>query len=672
MIFGWFIWGICPIFHLIVIINESISLFLFGFFAFIGTYYVLAGMLNEFITVRWKLVNYGIMVFIIPFLLISIIFPDIINFPLPVVFQFLFVQTISIIGIINFKKIKEIGGISSLILFILTVIISTFQTIAFITISQFSSHPLSFGINYIIIFLITFFFVSVEQNIARFKLEKKASELIQSREKFQQLEKEKSLILSSVDDLIFYYSLPNYKIVWANQAVYDYYTISLEELTSKKCYESWLFQDEPCKNCPVIATFQTGKIFFQEMTSPDGKIWIVKSYPAYDEQGSIIGVVEVKRDVTDQKLLEEKLQQSQKMEAVGLLAGGIAHDFNNLLTVINGYSDMILDDINIDSKFRDDIADINVAGKRAAALTNQLLTFSRKQIVQLKVIDLNRVISDLEKMLQRLIGENINLSVSYSQDSCTIHGDQGQVVQCVMNLVINARDAILHQGKISVQTAKRNETDGVFVYLTIQDNGVGMSEEILNHIFDPFFTTKEVGKGTGLGLSTVYGIISQMKGNISVSSSLGEGTKFVIKIPYYEGRMDSSKNETILKLQSNKHAAILLVEDDELVRKFIVRSLTTLGYNVIQASNGVEALKIIKQLKGSIDLLISDVVMPHMNGIELSSKLLTKFPHLKIIFISGYTKDKLVFDSINKDVCEFLQKPFSMDDIIRKIEKVFL
>ncbi|HXM34637.1 MAG TPA: PAS domain S-box protein, partial [Pyrinomonadaceae bacterium] len=394
--------------------------------------------------------------------------------------------------------------------------------------------------------------------------------------------------------------------------------------------------------------------------------------------GTPIGVQGIYRDVTERKQLEDQLRQAQKLEAVGQLAGGVAHDFNNLLTVIGGYSDLVSRRLPEDSPFLTSMAEIKKAGDRASALTRQLLAFSRKQILQPVVLDLNGVVSNLEKMLRRLIGEDIELLTITEPHLCRVKADAGQIEQVVINLIVNARDAMPSGGKLTVQTAnvalseEQNHvpcTPGNYIMLAVSDTGTGMDAETQSHIFEPFFTTKASDKGTGLGLSTAYGIVKQSGGQIWVSSEIGKGTTFKIYLPQVDEALDAA---VLDDAQPAPHGTetILLVEDEEQVRQIAQQILIALDYKVLAATNGHEALAVAQQYEGNIDLAITDVVMPQLNGRELIERLAPLRPNMKVLYMSGYTDDAIVRHGLMDERLEFIQKPFAPDAFARKIRHV--
>lgn len=399
------------------------------------------------------------------------------------------------------------------------------------------------------------------------------------------------------------------------------------------------------------------------------------------ENGQPVGVQGIARDVTERKTLEAQLRQAQKMEAIGQLAGGVAHDFNNLLTAITGYSDLAIRKLQPQDPLCHNLEEIKKAGMRAAGLTRQLLAFSRKQVLQPKVLDLNSIVTDLEKMLRRLIGENIELRTALEIDLGNVKADPGQVEQVIMNLAINARDAMPHGGRLTIET-QNIELDedyvkqhvaveaGAYIILAVSDTGIGMNAETQKHIFEPFFTTKEVGHGTGLGLSTVYGIVKQSHGSIWVYSELDQGTTFKVYLPRIEDSAEKYTRVDNHKELLEGNETILLIEDDDTLRNLAAEVLAYYGYRVLEASNGGTALLICERHPEFIHLLITDVVMPEMSGVEAAERLGRLRPEMKVLFMSGYTNNTMVHQGVMEADVNFLQKPFSPADLARKIRSV--
>jgi PAS domain S-box-containing protein len=404
------------------------------------------------------------------------------------------------------------------------------------------------------------------------------------------------------------------------------------------------------------------------------------SAPVRDAGGATVGFMNVAANVTERKMLEEQLRQSQKMEAVGRLAGGVAHDFNNLLTVITGYGHMLLEDVEAQSPLLGSIEEILKAADRAAALTNQLLAFSRRQLAQPKILDLNAIVLDMDNMLRRVIGEDVELSAALAEDIGNVRADPGQVQQIIMNLVVNSRDAMPHGGKITIETANvdLDEETGLrinlpapakYVMLGVTDTGYGMDAETRLRIFEPFFTTKEQGKGTGLGLSTVFGIVKQSGGEVEVISEPGQGAQFRVYLPRVSatGEPLEVRRETPQDVRGSE--TILLVEDEAVVRKLVKEILAEQGYTILEAEGPQQALAVQEAYRGDIQLLLTDLVMPDMNGRELAERLTALRPGIKVLFMSGYTGDTMVRETLNRPGLAFLQKPFTPGALARKVRK---
>src|SRR6266516_3968683 len=416
---------------------------------------------------------------------------------------------------------------------------------------------------------------------------------------------------------------------------------------------------------------------------------------------NLVGIVEdgllkrawgTQRDITDLKRLEDQLRQAQKMEAVGRLAGGVAHDFNNLLTAILGSVELLLRELEPASPLRQDAAEIKKAGERAATLTRQLLAYSRRQVLQPEVLDLNRVVADMDRMLRRLIGEDVELMTRLAPQLDAVRADRGQIEQVLVNLVLNARDAMPQGGKLTIETGNVElgpgyvETHpgaraGAFALLAVSDTGSGLDTETAAHLFEPFFTTKEVGKGTGLGLATVYGIVKQSEGYITVYSEPGHGTTFKIYLPRAAApgarppRPPVPPGPLTLTAGPSKATArgsetILVVEDEEAVRSLSRRALEASGYTVLAAADGPDAVRLLERYGGPIHLVLTDVIMPGMNGRELVQRLVQRRPGLRVLYMSGYPGDAIVHRGALEPGMAFLQKPFMPEDLARKVREV--
>jgi len=385
-------------------------------------------------------------------------------------------------------------------------------------------------------------------------------------------------------------------------------------------------------------------------------------------------------DVTERKRLEEQFRQAQKMEAVGRLAAGVAHDFNNLLTAILGTTELMLEDLPTDDPDREGLLDIRSASERAAVLTRQLLTFSRQQVVSPQVLRLNDLVLELEKLLRRLLGEDVAIRVAVAPDCGGVKADPGQLEQVIVNLAVNARDAMPNGGRLTLETRNVDldadyPTDrvtipaGRYVMLAVTDTGTGMDAQTKARIFEPFFTTKPVGKGTGLGLATVYGAVQQSGGFIWLYSEVGQGTSFKIYLPRVDaGEAQAAAEEAAVLLDGTE--TVLVAEDEDAVRQIIEKALQARGYRVMVARDGSEALALAGRHPGQIDLLVTDVVMPDMNGRELSQRLTHVRPTIQTLYLSGYTDDAILHHGVLEEGAAFLQKPFSLGALARKVRDV--
>jgi two-component system, cell cycle sensor histidine kinase and response regulator CckA len=386
-------------------------------------------------------------------------------------------------------------------------------------------------------------------------------------------------------------------------------------------------------------------------------------------------------DVTEKRLLERQLQLAQKMEAVGRLSGGIAHDFNNLLGVIIGYSEVLKKKLDVSNPLREHAEEIEKAGQRAASLTRQLLAFSRQQVLAPAVLNLNALLTDMGKMIPRLIGEDVELALQLDSKLKLVKADQSQIEQVVMNLVVNARDALPQGGRLVIETANVSLTPaytlhhpgsriGPYVMLSVTDNGTGMNLETLTHLFEPFFTTKERGKGTGLGLATVYGVVKQSGGYIWVDSEVGKGSSFKVYLPQIDEPVCTPVLAALPAKSFQGAETILLVEDADALRKLAHALLKENGYHVLAAENGAKALEIAEQKQGRIHLLLTDVIMPGMNGRTLADRLVAQHPRLRVLYMSGYTDSAIADHGVLEPGTYLLHKPFTEEALIRKVREV--
>jgi PAS domain S-box-containing protein len=397
---------------------------------------------------------------------------------------------------------------------------------------------------------------------------------------------------------------------------------------------------------------------------------------------SVGAIVNNYRDATERRSLEQQVIQAQKMEAVGRLAGGVAHDFNNILTAIGGYTDLLLADLPLDDPRREDVDEIHRAADRAAALTQQLLAFSRRQVLQPKVIDLNALVSNVEKLLRRLLGEDVLLATALAGDVGRVRADPGQLEQVIVNLAVNARDAMPTGGRLTIETSNvdldaayaaehRSVVPGPYVVIAVSDTGTGMSADVQSHMFEPFFTTKEVGKGTGLGLATAYGIVKQSGGSIWVYSELGHGTTIKVYLPRVDEPAEPLGSSAPVDATSLRGTeTILLVEDEPSVRAVARQILARQGYVILEAPDGQTALAMVDGGGPSVDLVLTDVVMPGMSGRGLADQLATRCPGLRVLFMSGYTDDAIVRHGMLEPGLAYLQKPFRPDALVRKVREV--
>jgi PAS domain S-box-containing protein len=443
------------------------------------------------------------------------------------------------------------------------------------------------------------------------------------------------------------------------------------------CHELIHSRPTPCNECNLGKILETRKPVELERTGSEGRTYHVYNYPFADIDGSPM-VLKLGMDITERKALEAQLLQAQKMEAVGRLAGGVAHDFNNLLMAIMGYSELIRTSLVEGDPLYKYSEDILKATERAASLTQQLLAFSRRQVTQPQVLNLNRVAADLEKMLRRLIGEHIDLEIIAAPHLEAVKADPGQINQIIMNLAVNARDAMPTGGRLILATDNieftashecrfENIPPGRYVRLTVTDTGSGMDAETLDHIFEPFFTTKEVGKGTGLGLPMVYGIAKQNGGCVDVESRPGQGTTFMIYLPRIEAAVEASAPRVSLAAKLEGSETILVVEDEDALRTLLCRFFRLYGYDVLEARHGGEALLLCERHPGPIHLMITDVVMPQMSGKDLAHRLAPLHPEMAVFFMSGYAGSDLTGYGEIESSQYFIPKPFRPMDLVKKV-----
>ncbi len=511
----------------------------------------------------------------------------------------------------------------------------------------------------------------------------------ESRYRLAQLNRFRTL-LDKAHDCILFAMMPKGKLADANATAMKRLGFSFEqnhELSLREVIGQEAFNDiaqqfsEHQKGEPSLSP--AGAFHHYVIKGTDFEVTV-----SFDQIENDVYAVVVLHDIckrltaeNEKKKLEEQLQQSQKMEAIGQLAGGIAHDFNNLLTGITGNIALTLMDLDAQDPLCEMLKEIQSAADRASNLTRQLLAFSRKQIVQPIVISPNTIASDLEKMLARLIGEDIRLTLRLDETVGNIKIDPGQFEQVIVNLVVNARDAMPNGGHLSISIRNvrlepencvtiKNIEAGFYVMVAVNDTGCGMSKETRTHIFEPFFTTKPKFKGTGLGLSTVYGIVNQNGGCVNVYSEPGIGTTFKLYFPLIEKAPDKERTFEQNEMMPQGHETILYVEDEDLVRKMTTKILRKLGYKVLSAENGSMALMHAQKFDGIIDLLVTDVIMPGMNGREVSEAVQTYNPKIRTLFTSGYTEDIIVHHGVLDEDVQFIAKPYTPGSLARKIRSI--
>jgi two-component system sensor histidine kinase EvgS len=520
---------------------------------------------------------------------------------------------------------------------------------------------------------------SVERKTAELKEEMTLT--AKQAEKLQASEENYRLVVENANDAILI--ARNGIILFANPRVSDLMGIPDIEITGRP-FETLIHPEDRDKVARYHISRMRGeevpmRYEFRAVSGSGDTLWFQNNVVITTWEGER-ATLSFLRDVTRQRKLEDQLAQSRKMEAIGRLAGGIAHDFNNLLSVIIGYSHLILSRLGEDEPFRKDLSEIQKAADRAADLTRQLLAFSRRQLLQPKVVCLNDTVSGMMTFLRRLIGEDIELSFSLQENLPPVLVDPGQVEQVILNLTINARDAMPHGGRLTIGTETVHLSEpfaqehpplapGEHVVLSVSDTGAGMDQGTISKIFEPFFTTKEQGKGTGLGLSTVEGIVSQSKGHISVESEPGRGTTFRIYLPAV-GEVPARNGETGQDKAVGGHETILVVEDDPGVQNLVRQVLSTGGYSVLVASNGEEAVRLSREREEPIHLLVTDVVMPGMSGRVLANRIVGQRPRVKVLYMSGYTDDAIGQHGVLEEGIELIEKPFSPAVFAKKVRKV--
>jgi two-component system cell cycle sensor histidine kinase/response regulator CckA len=506
------------------------------------------------------------------------------------------------------------------------------------------------------------------------------TEIKRAQNALEESERRYRLLAENVSDVIWTMDLDlRLTYVSPSVALFSGFTpeeamaLTMEELLTPPSLEvarSTLVEELALARQGPEAPARAATLELEHHSKDGGTVWAeVKATFLRDAQGELTGVLGVTRDITSRRYLEEQLRQAQKMEVVGRLAGGVAHDFNNLLTAILGYCELLLAAMDEGTPEGKDVTEIKLAAERAALLTRQLLAFSRRQVLRPKRLDLNAVIENLGKMLERVIGEDIELALLPGPRLGQVMADPVQIEQVILNLAVNARDAMPQGGRLTIKTANVNLDEnyarlhaevepGPYVLLAVSDTGCGMDVSIRSNIFEPFFTTKEAGIGTGLGLSMVYGIVKQSGGHIWVYSEPGQGTVFKIYLPRLQAARETAASGPAAEIIPQGRETILLVEDEEVVRQVTHRILQRQGYTVLDAKDGQDALEILEQHPGPVHLMVTDLVMPGMNGRELALKMTAAHPEIKVLYMSGYAENGIVNQGVLEEGIVYIQKPF--------------
>jgi PAS domain S-box-containing protein len=519
----------------------------------------------------------------------------------------------------------------------------------------------------------------LEQARQRQARKRTEQDLLETKERFQQLADSIREVfwISSTDKSSMLYVSPAYEEIWGRSCASLYADP-----------RSWLDAIHPADRERVTkaAHQQQARGEYAEeyriLRSDGSTRWIRdRAFPVLDAAGQIYRIAGVAEDITERTQLEAQFLQAQKMDAMGRLAGGIAHDFNNLLMAIIGYAEIFLARIHQQDPLRSDVLEILKASERAGTLTRQLLAFSRREEIELRPVAVHETVLNMERMLRRLIGEDIELNVELDPETGVVEADQGRVEQALLNLAVNARDAMPQGGRLLIQTSNVTLDErytrhrvgvrpGEYVLLALTDTGHGMDEETLSHIFEPFFTTKAQGKGTGLGLSTVYGLVRQCAGHVDVSSSPGAGTTFRIYLPRLPAAAGATAGQAGAEEGPAGHETILVAEDDEAIRRLICDFLRQRGYTVLEAQSGLEALELALNRARPVDLLLTDIVMPAMSGLELAETLLAQWPELRVLFMTGYIDESLADRGLLQSATSILRKPFRARDLLLKVRAV--
>lgn len=510
--------------------------------------------------------------------------------------------------------------------------------------------------------------------VLRYAIERKQSVI-----KLQDSESRLKTILDAIEHQILLMGT-DHTILWPNLKTCEAAGLPREEIIGKLCYELWPDQAQTCEGCPVELSIVSKQPQMVSRWEKNGKIWDIHASPVFNLPGEIVSIVEQREDVSQEVSLEQQFRQAQKMEAVGKLAGGVAHDFNNMLSVILGFAEIAKNESKGNADLEECLDEITTAGKKSANLVRQLLAFSRKQPIKPQHLDCNEIISNSQKMLKRMVGEDIEIVFEPADNLSRVLLDPSQLDQIIANLAVNSRDAIAGIGTISIATSMAELDDdyctrysyarpGTYMLLSFSDTGCGMKKEVLEKVFEPFYTTKRLGEGTGLGMSTIFGIIKQNNGLINIYSEVGVGTTVKIYLPVAQkSDATASVKPEITSFYGTE--TILVVEDDSAILNLCRSMLTSFGYTVLANRNTENAIALTYESHKTIDLLLTDVIMPTMNGYELERKIKENRPKLKTIFMSGYPSDIIARRGVITEGVDFLQKPFTKNELGRIVREV--
>lgn len=580
---------------------------------------------------------------------------------------------------VEMKRIERrqwwLSSSGALVTLLLSLVIASFALPVLLPrFDPFYSFNLSVSLRALVAMVLVFDVYVIFQQVQIYRVRK---ELFAREELFRLISENAADMIAVVD--------VNGKRLYNSPAYEQFLGYTSEELGSTSAYEQ-IHPDDQLKVSEAAQEARRtgiGRRVEYRLRHKSGQWRILESTASAvrNSTGEVEKLVIVNREITERKQLEQQLHLSQKLEAIGQLSGGIAHDFNNILGVIIGYSQVLQTQLPETHESREPVDEILKAGQRAATLTRQLLAFSRKQVLEPTILDLGAVVSDVEKMLRRLISENIKLKIVLGANLGSVKADRGQVEQVLLNLAVNARDAMLDGGTITIETSNevlgdaevqsyRYVIPGKYTLLTVRDTGCGMDEDTQSHIFEPFFTTKESGKGTGLGLATVYGVIKQSDGYIWVESAPGAGSAFKVYLPQADGAAEVHPVAEAPARHALNSETILLVEDEDSLRRLTQKLLKNVGYTVWGAADAAEALDIAKKSQFPIHLLLTDVIMPGMSGRALAEKLSALRPEMKILFMSGYTDGEIAPHGVLESNLTILRKPFTCDELTRMVEQV--